>query len=74
MFVYSEVYFAAADSVDEIRDDRIKEAESLVVYVANGADSKAQIGRVMDSNGKISETTHVTTEKYCEVYYLTSIP
>ena len=74
LFVYSEVYFAAADSVDEIRDDRIKEAESLVVYVANGADSKAQIGRVMDSNGKISETTHVTTEKYCEVYYLTSIP
>lgn len=74
LFAYSEVYFVSTDSMDEIRDERIGNAEALVVYIAEGADVEAQIGRLMKSNKKISENRGggklVFEERYCDVYYL----
>ena len=68
LLVYPEVYFAAADSVDVIADDRIQNAESLVVYIADGADRDAQLGRLLDSNPALSGSQCVFNEKYCGVY------
>ena len=44
-FFSGKVYFAAADSVEKITEERIEEAKALVVYVADGAGAEAQIGR-----------------------------
>lgn len=71
LFVYPEVYFAAADSVEKITEERIEEAKALVVYVADGADAEAQIGRVSGSSAeKYAGVEPVFEEKYCRVYYL----
>ena len=74
LFAYSEVYFVSADSVDEIGDERIGNAYSLVVYIAEGADAEVQIGRIAESNKKLSGSSEggkpVFEEKYCDVYYL----
>lgn len=74
LFAYSEVYFAAADSMDEIRDERIGNADALVVYIVEGADAEVQIGRIAESNKKLSGSLEggkpVFEEKYCDVYYL----
>lgn len=74
LFAYSEVYFVSTDSMDEIRDERIENADALAVYIAESADVEAQIGRFMESNKKISENRGgekpVFEEKYCDVYYL----
>ncbi len=71
LFVYPEVYFAAADSVEKITEERIEEAEALGVYVADGADAEAQIGRVSGSSTmKYAGAEPVFEEKYCRVYYL----
>ena len=71
LFVYPEVYFAAADSVEKITEERIEEAKALVVYVADGADAEAQIGRVSGSSAETyAGAEPVFEEKYCGVYYL----
>ena len=71
LFVYPEVYFAAADSMEKITEERIEEAKALVVYVADGADAEAQIGRVsVGSAEKYAGAEPVFEEKYCRVYYL----
>lgn len=68
---YSEVYFASADSVDVIKDEKIRQAESLVVYVADGADADVQLGRIIDTNLRLAEhRVLMFEEKYCDVYYL----
>lgn len=68
---YSEVYFASTDSVDVIKDEKIRQAESLVVYVADGADADAQLGRIVNSNPRLAEyRERMFEEKYCDVYYL----
>ena len=71
LFVYPEVYFAAADSMEKITEERIEEAKALVVYVADGADAETQIGRVsVGSAEKYAGAEPVFEEKYCRVYYL----
>ena len=68
---YSEVYFVSADSVDVMKDEKIRQAESLVVYVADGADADAQLGRIIDTNPRLTEHRELMfEEKYCDVYYL----
>lgn len=68
LLAYSAVYFAAADNVDKIEDDRIQKAASLVVYIADGADQEEQAGRILDSNLALSDSQCVFDEKYCRVY------
>lgn len=68
LFVYPAVYFAAADSAEQITDERIENAESVVVYVAEGADEEEQKNRILNSNGRISKGRCVFQEKYCSVY------
>ena len=68
---YSEVYFASTDSVNAMNDEKIRQAESLVVYVADGADVDAQLGRILESNSGLTEYQELMfEEKYCDVYYL----
>lgn len=68
---YPEVYFASADSADLINDEKIRQAESLVVYVADGADADARLGRILECNSHLTEDRELMfEEKYCDVYYL----
>ncbi len=68
---YPAVYFVADDSEDIITDERISQAEELVVYVADGADADSQIGRILEGNSHLTwENRPVFEEKYCDVYYL----
>lgn len=68
---YSEVYFASTDSVDVMKDEKIRQAESLVVYVADGTDADDQLGRIVNSNPRLAEHRELMfEEKYCDVYYL----
>lgn len=71
LFVYPAVYFAAADKAEKIADERIEKAESLVVYVADGADAETQLRRLMGSSReKVSGAAPVFEKKYCKVYHL----
>lgn len=68
---YPEVYFAAADSEGLIEDDRIAQAEELVVYVADGVDADVQLDRIAGSAGNLTGNGElVFEEKYCNVYYI----
>lgn len=72
LLMYPKVYFAAADggSVDRLDDAEIQNADSLVVYIAVGADLAEQTMRVAESdNLKRGYCTEVFAEKYCDVWY-----
>lgn len=69
LFVYPEVYFAAADKTERIVEERIGNAGPLVLYVADGADAEEQIGRIVEDGGESVEAALVFEEKYCGVYY-----
>lgn len=72
LLAYPAVYFAAAEGDGVITDPKIREADSLVVYVAEGADAKAQIARIFQSSSKLTEYERVFEEKYCDVYFFHS--
>lgn len=68
---YPEIYFVSADNADAIKDEKIRQAKSLVVYVADGADADARLGRILESNSHLTEYRELMfEEKYCDVYYL----
>ncbi|MBD5402830.1 glycosyltransferase family 39 protein [bacterium] len=70
LFEYDRVYFASQGSDDAITDSTIMESNEVVVYLNNSADSKAQLGRIMESSPGLSEYELMYSEKYCDVYYL----
>ena len=71
LFMYPKIYFAAADgsSVDRLDDVEIQHANSLVVYIATGADDTEQIMRVAVNANLKSGCTRIFDEKYCDVWY-----
>lgn len=69
LLAYPEVYFAAAEGDGVITDPKIREPDSLVVYVAEGADAEAQLERIFQSNSKLAEYERMFEEKYCDVYF-----
>lgn len=69
LLAYPAVYFAAAEGDDVITEPGIREADSLVVYLAEGADAEAQIERIFQSSLKLTEYELVFEEKYCDVYF-----
>lgn len=72
LLAYPQVYFAAADRGEAILEDRIRNADSLVVYLASGADEKRNLQKVLDGAPALSDCQwkRVFEEKYCNVYYL----
>lgn len=73
---YPQVYFAAADSAESILEERIRNAGSLVVYLASGADERKNLQRVLDGAPALADCQwkRVFEEKYCNVYYLQGEP
>ena len=69
LFAYPEIYFASAGGSGAVDDGRIRDAGSLVAYIAKGADRQEQIGRLLDSAPKLTDYRLVFEEKYCDVYY-----
>ena len=71
LLMYPKVYFAAADgsSVDILDDMEIQNADSLVVYIATGADDTEQTMRVAAGANLTSGCTRMFAEKYCDVWY-----
>lgn len=68
---YPAAYFAAADSSELIADERIAQAQQLVVYLTDGADADVQLQRILDGSEYLTEYGQpVFEEKYCDVYYL----
>lgn len=68
---YPAVYFVAADSGNLIEDDRIAEAENLVVYLADGVDADAQLNRILGSAANLTGYKELEfEEKYCDIYYI----
>ena len=72
LFAYPQVYFAAAGSEGVISEEKIQNADALVVYLAAGADEKKNLQRVWDGAPTASayQWECVFEEKYCNVYYL----
>jgi predicted secreted protein len=75
---YPQVYFAAAgggtmgdessSASGQLVDERIGNASELVVYVADGADAAAEIGRITVQYPQFAEWEPMFEEKYCQVY------
>ena len=70
LLAYPEIYFAVAGETDQIMEEKIQNADALVVYLAKGADDEAQIERILDSNPGLSDSQLIFEEKYCRVYYM----
>lgn len=68
---YPEVYFATVFSAEPISDEKIKAVDSLMVYIAEGADVPAQIERIQNSNPQLTNCAQLFEEKYCSVYAFT---
>ena len=66
---YPAVYFASTSSEEPLSDKTIENADSLVVYVAQGEDVTMQLERILHSNEKLTGYEQKWKEKYCDVYY-----
>lgn len=74
LFAYPAVYFVdgqrGAQGEAFIDDERIRNAEELVVYQSKGSYSgEAPTGIVFGNQRGIDASRHVFSEKYCDVYY-----
>ncbi len=70
LFAYSEVYFVEAKGEELITDERIQNADELVVYLSNGVDDDEQTMRVAASSRQgIDGSQRIFSEKYCSVQY-----
>lgn len=68
---YPAVYFVSADSEDLIEDDRIAEAQDLVVYLADGVDADTELIRILGNAPNLTSYKEpVFEEKYCDIYYI----
>ena len=72
-FAYPAIYFADAEHDEVLEDEKIQNADSLVVYLARGIDKDKQLGRILDSNHNLTEYRLMFEEKYCDVYYFYDI-
>lgn len=72
LLAYPRVYFAAAENTTAIADDRIRNADAVVVYLAKGADAAQQMARFHDGDPASAGWKYelMFEEKYCDVYYL----
>lgn len=70
LLAYPQVYFAAADGADGVTDERIRNAERVVVYVAKGIDWEMYRSRIFEGALKKEDCRLVFEEKYCDVYEL----
>ena len=68
LLMYPKVYFVAADSENWLDVVEIQGADSLVVYIAAGADETEQDMRIAASVKPMSGT-RMFDEKYCAVWY-----
>lgn len=69
---YPEVYFTAVNHAEGMADDKIRNADSLVMYLpkSKGAqDWLAELGR-SDAAWENAACELVFEEKYCDVYYI----
>lgn len=69
LMAYPEVCFVSAENDGTIKDGRIRSADSLVVYLAQGGDERVWMEGILDSNKNLTDYRHMFVEKYCDVYY-----
>lgn len=72
LLAYPQFYVAAVDGEGMIDEERIRNADSLVVYIATGADEEKHLQRVSDSAPALSggQWERVYEQQYCTVYRL----
>ncbi len=72
LLAYPQFYVAAVDGEGMIDEERIRNADSLVVYIASGADEEKHLQRVSDSAPALSDSQweRVYEQQYCTVYHL----
>lgn len=72
LLAYPEVYFAAVGNEGVLEDEKVRNADSLVVYVAKGADVSEELMRVCGGDPDLEGWRYqlVFEEKYCDVYYI----
>ncbi len=67
---YPKVYFAAAEGTRPIADSEIQGADTVLVYLARGADAGEQLDRICAANPALISRDLVFQEKYCDVWVL----
>lgn len=74
LLAYPEIYFAVADREDVIREDKIRNADSLVVYLPKNVETESCLEKLCAGNEVLTECRCqlVFEEKYCDVYYVSS--
>lgn len=74
LLAYPEIYFAVADREDVIRDDKIRNADLLVVYLPKNVETESCLEKLCADNEVLTECQCqlVFEEKYCDVYYVSS--
>ncbi|MCM1121748.1 MAG: glycosyltransferase family 39 protein [Eubacterium sp.] len=69
LFAYPEVYFVEAWGEEPIMDERIRNADELVVYIAGGTDIEKQKERITVANRRnVDAVQRIFSEKYCDVF------
>lgn len=74
LLAYPEIYFAVADREDVIREDKIRNADSLVVYLPKNVETESCLTKLCAGNEVLAGCQYqfVFEEKYCDVYYVGS--
>lgn len=72
LFAYPEVYFVDAQRGTQgeafIADERIRNADAMIVYIAKGADSD-ELAMEIAGSDRSDVSKLMFSEKYCNVYY-----
>lgn len=69
LMAYDSVYFAATQG-EPILDERLLEADAMVVYLAKEADEEKEFARLFEKNARLEKYRLCFAEKYCDVYYV----
>ena len=69
---YPEIYFVAVDHAEALVDDKIRNADSLVVYLPKMEHAKEQFVKLCGKNEVLGncQLQYVFAEKYCDVFYI----
>ena len=70
---YPGVYFVAVDHAEALVDDKIRNADSLVVYLPKMEHAGEQLAELCGRNEVLMncQPQYVFAEKYCDVFYVT---
>ena len=69
---FNDIYFTNQTLLLESNDNRLKEADDLIIYITQGLDEQKIIEKLMSQNNKLNNAELIYQWRYADVIYLSS--